>query len=261
MQKVALQINAKLGGALWALNIPLPDKIMFVGIDTHHDPKRKNRSVLAMVATLDTRCTEYYSRVVFQAPHQESADALKSVYTQGLAAFFEENHDWPDRVVIFRDGISDGQLDTIKGHEVVQLKETTMSLCKRAVKFSYVVVQKRINERIFALNNNHPENPGPGTIVDHTITRRFLYDFFLVSQLVRQGTVTPSHFIVLEDCGENNPDLMQRFAFVLAFMYFNWPGTIRGPAMCQYAHKLAMLVGQHLNAEPLGEMEKKLYYL
>ena len=38
-------------------------------------------------------------------------------------------------------------------------------------------------------------NPGPGTIVDHTITKKTIYDFFLVPQKVGQGTVTPSHFV------------------------------------------------------------------
>lgn len=50
---------------------------------------------------------------------------------------------------------------------------------------------------------------------------------------VLQGTVGPSHYIVLEDSGENKPDLVQRFCYITAFMYYNWPGTIRVPAMCQ----------------------------
>lgn len=34
--------------------------------------------------------------------------------------------------------------------------------------------------------NSKFDNPPPGTVVDHTITRRDWYDFFLVSQNVRQ---------------------------------------------------------------------------
>jgi hypothetical protein len=29
-------------------------------------------------------------------------------------------------------------------------------------------------------------NPEPGTVLDHTVTRRYLFDFFLVSQLIRE---------------------------------------------------------------------------
>jgi aubergine-like protein len=58
-----------------------------------------------------------------------------------------------------------------------------------------VVVQKRINARIFSRINNVLSNPAPGTVVDHTITRKMAYDFFLVSQKVGQGTVTPTHMV------------------------------------------------------------------
>ena len=42
------------------------------------------------------------------------------------------------------------------------------------------------------------DNPMPGTVMDLKVTKPYYQDFYLVSQYVRQGTVTPSHFIVLE---------------------------------------------------------------
>ena len=59
------------------------------------------------------------------------------------------------------------------------------------------------------------------------------YDFFLVSQRVRQGTVTPTHYTVVHDSSTLKPDHMQRLAYKLTHMYYNWPGTIRVPAPCQ----------------------------
>ena len=74
-------------------------------------------------------------------------------------------------------------------------------------------------------------NPPPGTIVDHTVTRFKYKDFFLVPQSVNQGTVTPTHFIVLKE----NPTTegldataIQKLAYKLTHMYYNWPGTVRG---------------------------------
>lgn len=77
------------------------------------------------------------------------------------------------------------------------------------------------------------ENPDPGCVIDHTITRRYLYDFFLVPQNVRQGTVTPTHYIVVEDTENFEPDVLQRLSYKLCFLYYNWPGTVRVPACCQ----------------------------
>ena len=42
---------------------------------------------------------------------------------------------------------------------------------------------------------------------------------------------------------------------------FSWPGTIRVPAVCQYAHKLAFLVGQSLHQDFNPELADRLFYL
>jgi len=54
--------------------------------------------------------------------------------------------------------------------------------------------------------------------------------------------------------------------FVLTDLYIYmillmWQGTIRVPAPCQYAHKLAFLVGQSLHRDPSLSLADKLYYL
>ena len=99
------------------------------------------------------------------------------------------------------------------------------------------------------------DNPPPGSVLDHTVTRRNWYDFFLVSQHVGQGTVSPTHYVVVSDSLGLPVDAVQRIRYVvssgcvcylhflfrsykLTHMYFNWPGTVRVPAPCQYAHKV-----------------------
>ena len=66
-------------------------------------------------------------------------------------------------------------------------------------RLAVVVVQKRISTRIFGQGPQGYQNPPPGTVLDHTITRKGWYDFFLVSQHVRQITVTPTHYNVVAD--------------------------------------------------------------
>ncbi len=78
-----------------------------------------------------------------------------------------------------------------------------------------------------------------------------------------QGTVTPTHFVVLGESGSCplGADQVQRLAYKLSHMYFNWPGTVRVPAVCQYAHKLVDLVGENLHQVPSPELSSKLYFL
>jgi len=108
---------------------------------------------------------------------------------------------------------------------------------------------------------NNLKNPPPGTIIDHTVTNQEWYDFYLISQCARQGTVAPTHYNVIWDRTLFKVDQMQRLTFKLCHMYYNWPGTIRVPGVCQYAHKLAFLVSQSLQDEFNPVLANKLFYL
>jgi aubergine-like protein len=44
VQKILLQINCKLGGELWGIEVPIGG-LMVVGIDVYHDPSRARSSV------------------------------------------------------------------------------------------------------------------------------------------------------------------------------------------------------------------------
>ena len=88
------------------------------------------------------------------------------------------------------------------------------------------------------------------------------YDFFLISQSVKQGTVTPTHYnVVYNTMSVLTPDKLQRLTYKLTHLYYNWPGTIRVPAPCQYAHKMAFLVGQSLQKDFDNVLNDKLFYL
>ena len=54
-------------------------------------------------------------------------------------------------------------------------------------RLAVVVVQMRISTRIFGQGPQGYQNPPPGTVLDHTITRKGWYNVFLVSQHVCQG--------------------------------------------------------------------------
>lgn len=95
--------------------------------------------------------------------------------------------------------------------------------CKYCLNYDFHVLQE---------NNRNFTNPLPGTIVDKHITRSEMYDFFLVAQAVRQGTVSPIHFVVLKDDFNYGPDIIHKLSYKLCFLYYNWPGTIRIPACC-----------------------------
>lgn len=257
-QKIALQMNCKLGGTLWSLRFPVKNW-MICGIDVYHNVG-KSQSVCAFVSSLNNDITRWFSSVVFQ--EKELGDQYKTAFIKALEKYREMNGIFPSNVVIFRDGVGDGQLKSCKEYEVSQFESCLRDYSIDNVKLTLVVVQKRINTRIFLRKGtDNFENPTPGCVLDNTVTRRNWYDFFLIAQHVRQGTVTPTHYIVVHDTAKLKPDHVQKLTYKLCHLYYNWPGTIRVPAPCQYAHKLAYLVGQHLKKQPSIKLSDVLYYL
>merc|ERR1711909_47250 len=160
------------------------------------------------------------------------------------------------------DGVGDGQINYVIDHEIAAIMSclANAGLPEDQVKFTYVIVSKRINTRFFRMNGP-PTNPPSGTVVDDVVTLPERYDFFLVSQSVRQGTVNPTSYNIIEDTSMWPANIIQLLTYKLTHLYFNWPGTVRVPMVCQYAHKLAYLVGESVHNQPSDSLETLLYYL
>ncbi|XP_060011625.1 piwi-like protein 2 isoform X1 [Lagenorhynchus albirostris] len=259
-QKILLQINCKLGGELWGVDIPLR-QLMVIGVDVYHNPSRSMRSVVGFVASISLTLTKWYSRVVFQMPHQEMVDSLKLCLVGSLKKFYEVNHCLPEKIVVYRDGVSDGQLKTVASYEIPQLQKCFEAFENYHPKMVVFVVQKKISTSVYLSATEHFVTPSPGTVVDHTITSCEWVDFYLLAHHVRQGCGIPTHYVCVLNTAHLSPDHMQRLTFKLCHMYWNWPGTIRVPAPCKYAHRLAFLSGQILHHEPAIQLCENLFFL
>ncbi|XP_060827964.1 piwi-like protein Siwi [Bombus pascuorum] len=257
--KVAIQMNCKLGGSPWSVELP-EINLMVIGFDVCHDTSNKSRDYGAMVASLDKGLTRYFSVTSAHNVGQELSNKFALNLESALLAYRKANAKFPSFIVFYRDGVGEGQVPYVLDHEVGQIRDKLNALYKASgvlVKFAFVIVTKRINTRIFREKNNPP----PGTVIDDVVTNPLRYDFFIVSQSVRQGTVTPCAYHVVADTTGWPADKMQRLTYKLCHMYYNWSGTVRVPAPCQYAHKLAFLVAQFLRHDPSYHMEEILYYL
>ncbi|XP_021919553.1 piwi-like protein Siwi isoform X2 [Zootermopsis nevadensis] len=256
--KVAIQINCKIGGAPWTVEIPLQG-LMVVGYDVYHDSLQQGMSIGALVASLDKPMSRYFSAISFHRTGEELSNELSVNICKALQKYREYNHGYlPQRIVLYRDGVGEGQIPYVYEHEVAILKARLAKIYgENEYKLGFIIVTKRINTRLFYNGNNPP----PGTVVDDVITLPERFDFFLVSQSVRQGTVSPTSYNVISDNLELGPDKIQRLTYKLTHLYFNWSGTVRVPAPCQYAHKLAYLVGQAIHKVPSTQLEDTLYFL
>jgi aubergine-like protein len=112
----------------------------------------------------------------------------------------------------------------------------------------YLIVNKRVNARFFSKAGRNIGNPPMGTVVDSSVTMKSGYDFYLLPARANQGAMTPTYFFVAYDDTGCKADDIQSLAFKLSFTYFNWSGSVRVPAPCLYAHRLAYLLGERPKA-------------
>jgi len=259
--KIIMQMNVKLGGQLWAVEIPMKNA-MAVGIDVYHDSLTKGTSVAGFCASTNDEMTKYYSRVVFQRSSQELIDGLKQCFSDSLRKFHELRGALPQRIIVFRDGVGEGQLNSVINHEVEQMIQCFSAFgVQYQPKLAVVVVSKRIHTRIMSKAGGQVNNPLPGTLVTSGCTGPDMYEYYLCAQSVRQGTATPTRYHVVHDTSGLQAIHLQALTFKLAHLYYNWPGTVRVPAPCQYAHKIAFLIGQSVHRDPHLTLADKLYFL
>eukprot|EP00996_Jenningsia_fusiforme_P007281 NODE_990_length_1774_cov_28.196522_g873_i0.p1 GENE.NODE_990_length_1774_cov_28.196522_g873_i0~~NODE_990_length_1774_cov_28.196522_g873_i0.p1 ORF type:complete len:496 (+),score=82.70 NODE_990_length_1774_cov_28.196522_g873_i0:78-1490(+) len=264
--KVLIQMNCKAGGAPWTVDLKLDSPTMFIGLDIHHggDLEKKSGSVAAFVASIDKDVTKFYSRTFVVRSKQQifqpiDGPGLGQLTKDAIAAFKTYNRGHaPLNIVVYRDGGSEGELESLLKHEV---SEMTDALEGKA-NLVFFVVLKKIRTRFFPYANGEVQNPQPGTIIDTHITNSKLPEFYLCCQFVNQGSATPTKYQKIYDTSKFNSDTLQMYTYGLSHLYFNWDGTIRTPCVCKYASTLAKFSGQFLRGrESNSALFQKLYYL
>ncbi|KAH9639050.1 hypothetical protein HF086_003581 [Spodoptera exigua] len=88
--KVAIQINCKLGGAPWRVDIPLQN-ILVIGYDVCHDTRSKEKSFGGFVASMDRYLTRYFSAVNSHTSGEELSSHMSFNVASALKKFREIN--------------------------------------------------------------------------------------------------------------------------------------------------------------------------
>lgn len=260
--KVVIQMNAKLGGMPWSIKLPLSG-LMTVGFDVSHHPRDKSRSIGAMVATMDLKKTgAFYSVTSSYKDGNEMNNGLSAHMKKALEIYRETCGALPEKIVFYRDGVGEGQIQYIQKLEIEPLMVKLRRIYdEQEPKLAYIIVNKRTNTRVFKPSGSMFINPKPGTVVDRVITLAERNDFFLISQHVSQGTVSPTAYNVIYNTSGLKKDKLESLTYKFTHLYYNWSGTTRIPAVCQYAKKLAFITSQSLQSSVHKNLERSLYFL
>ncbi|KAL4586486.1 hypothetical protein LXL04_011122 [Taraxacum kok-saghyz] len=225
LANLGMKINAKLGGS----NVELverfprfngPDHFMFIGADVNH-PAPDNvssPSVAALVGSVNPAATRYAARVSPQTHRKEEIVNFGSLCLDLVKTYYKVNGVKPNKIVVFRDGVSDGQFDMVLNKEMVDMKKALYDDTYRPA-ITFVIAQKRHTTRLFLNDRNEVGNVPPGTVVDTTIVQPFEFDFYLCSHFGGMGTSKPTHYTVIWDEIGFTSDEMQKLVYHLCYVF------------------------------------------
>jgi eukaryotic translation initiation factor 2C len=174
-------------------------RIMYVGADlSHAAPSANNQpSVVAVVASADDVPNRYFKEVYQQlrptTARNESREyivSMREIMKSLIQQYDQHNGYPPTAIVIYRDGISEGEFDSVFEKELSATRQACADLSPTYRPYlTYIVVNKKHHTRFFPTNSD--KNVLAGTVVDsHDITNATTYDFYLNSHhgaLVRQS--------------------------------------------------------------------------
>ncbi|KAJ7163421.1 Piwi domain-containing protein [Mycena crocata] len=264
---VAIKVNARLGGhyALPRYPSQRPTVIqelqqapfMIMGADVSHPgPGVLRPSISSLVWSHDLEAASYVAFSDVQAPRQEMIAGLQEMVKRAIQQFGKKNLP-PQRIIFYRDGVSEGEFETVKAAEITAIRseqhptytsyeilthfadacaelweETGLKL--PLPKLTVIIVVKRHHVVFFPndneVNDGKTGNCRSGLVVD-ALRSPFATDFYLQAHSAVKGTSRSGHYSVLLDQNFNNDiSKMQRLSFELCHVYAKATRSISIPA-------------------------------
>ncbi|KAI9374393.1 ribonuclease H-like domain-containing protein [Aspergillus egyptiacus] len=244
---VGLKFNLKLGGINQIvrpkdLGIISEGKTMLVGIDvTHPSPGSADNapSVAGMVASIDSSLGQWPAEIRVQSQsRKEMVDDLESMLKAHLARW-EKSHNgaYPENIIIYRDGVSEGQYDMVTKDELPLLKKACAATypatqtAKNLPRISIIIVGKRHHTRFYPTSEadaDRSQNPENGTVVDRGVTEARNWDFYLQAHTALQGTARPAHYYTVWDeiflnikpgPSQNTADMLEAMTHSMCYLF------------------------------------------
>ncbi|CAG8466663.1 9415_t:CDS:10 [Ambispora leptoticha] len=253
---ICIKINVKLGGMNSFLS---PEYIGFVaekptiimGADVSHPgPGEKKASITSICGSMDSRASRYSAVTRMQNARAEIIADLSSMVKELLRIFYQTCGRKPERILFYRDGVSEGQFRAVLDNELKGIQEACRSLEETYnPSITFVVVQKRHHTRFFPLTKNDADRSGnchTGTVVDAMITHPNEYDF--CNQAGLQGTCRPCHYHVLYDENGLDPDHLQSLSYNLCYVYARCTRAVSMVPPVYYAHLACIRTRFHMHS-------------
>ncbi|KAL8740517.1 MAG: hypothetical protein Q9184_008478, partial [Pyrenodesmia sp. 2 TL-2023] len=182
---VMQKVNMKIGGINHVL-APVGDPLdflfqeatMLVGVDVSHPTyttMRKAPSVVGFVASHNRTFTRWSGTTRLQEGGVEMVASIGELMSERLRVFGQTNGFYPKNILIYRDGVSEGQFKTVLREEVSAIEAVCAEKYGRMntamPKIVVIICGKRHHTRVYPMrkedaDEKHNYNPKSGTVVD-----------------------------------------------------------------------------------------------
>lgn len=166
---------------------------MVVGIDlTHPSPSSSEHapSIAGMVASVGKHMGQWPSVYKVQPrSRQEMVARLKDMLKSRLSLWKTKGKHacFPEDIIVFRDGVSEGQYQLVKETELPLLRQACDEVYPAAnqtsPRITIVIVTKRHHKRLYPTTEDTADNGSnctAGTIIDRGITEARSWDFYII---------------------------------------------------------------------------------
>ena len=255
---ILMKVNIRLGGRTACVSLSQSEddirtifdkNTMIVGADvTHPGPAsmREVPSVAAVVASEDADFCYYPASFRCQTSKMEMIEELDVMLGERLDHWKSKNGSrqlYPNKIVFYRDGISEGQFSACLNLEWPQIQSVIdtkySAIGQIPAEVVLLSVQKRHHTRFYPIPGTQLEdkngNPKPGLVVDDHVTTVDKYDFFLQSHFALIGTARPANYVVLQDQIGCHPDALQKATYWHCFTFGRSTTSISVHPAARYA--------------------------
>jgi hypothetical protein len=257
---------------------------MIVGMDvTHRSPEQAKEvpSAAGVVGSIDEALGQWPGELTVQTSGEMVA-ALGSMLERCLGRWKAKHGTYPRNILIYRDGVSEGEYRQVLIHEYPLILESCTKLYKAEStpppnpRITIVVAGKRHNVRFYASAPHvyaRDQNTKAGLVVDRGITEVRNWDFYLQAHAAIQGTVKPVHYFVVHDeifshyakedhykrANSNAADQLEFVTHQLSYLFGRATLPVSLCTPVAYAHLACKRARDYLNylhqADPLGEVD------
>lgn len=260
---VALKINVKLGGTNHGVGEQarlFRTRTMVLGADvTHPGGDGLEPSVAAVVGSTNEFAGAYAAEFSVQPGRQEIISDLHLMVRELLIKFAQRNGALPDRLIFYRDGVSEGQFPEVVGREIPLVRRAIQLVGENAkykaqadaIKLTFIVCGKRHHFKFGPTCDKDADRNGnllPGVVVDSAIVHPFDFDWYGLSHAGLLGTSRASHYTVLVDDAKHAVDELQKLTYHLCYTYARATRSVSIATPAYYAHHVCTRIKQMLSA-------------